>query len=154
MLPENRVPTHPGAILRDHFLKPLELTQVGRAGHLGIPVQRINEIVRISLLFLAMVTWPSIAEATSDGCVSEVGRGLDPRDYDIVVAGVIIANVPDSDHTSLKVEDPWSQETYPVIAVTVQPGIIRKSRPRWRVRAPDPRRSADLAISFEGRCLG
>lgn len=46
MLPENRVPTHPGEILRDQFLKPLRLTQVGLAEHLGVPVQRINEIVR------------------------------------------------------------------------------------------------------------
>ncbi len=46
MLPENRVPTHPGEILRDQFLKPLGLTQVALAEHLGVPVQRINEIVR------------------------------------------------------------------------------------------------------------
>lgn len=46
MLPENRVPTHPGKILRDQFLCPLGLTQVALAKHLGVPVQRINEIVR------------------------------------------------------------------------------------------------------------
>ena len=46
MLPENRVPTHPGEILRDQFLKPLGQTQVALAEHLGVPVQRINEIVR------------------------------------------------------------------------------------------------------------
>lgn len=46
MLPENRVPTHPGEILQEQFLEPLELTQVGLADHLGIPVQRINEVVR------------------------------------------------------------------------------------------------------------
>lgn len=46
MLPENRVPTHPGAVLSEEFLKPLGLTQVGLAKHLGVPVQRINELVR------------------------------------------------------------------------------------------------------------
>lgn len=46
MLPENRVPAHPGEILRDQFLEPLELTQVALAEHLGVPVQRNNEIVR------------------------------------------------------------------------------------------------------------
>ena len=46
MLPENRIPSHPGEILRDQFLEPLGLTQVALAEHLGIPVQRINEIVR------------------------------------------------------------------------------------------------------------
>jgi addiction module HigA family antidote len=46
MLPENRIPTHPGEILQERFLEPLELTQVALAEHLGVPVQRINEIVR------------------------------------------------------------------------------------------------------------
>jgi addiction module HigA family antidote len=46
MLPENRVPNHPGEILRDQFQKPLGLTQVALAEHLGVPVLRINEIVR------------------------------------------------------------------------------------------------------------
>lgn len=46
MIPENRIPTHPGEILLEEFLKPLELTQVTLARHLHIPTQRINEIVR------------------------------------------------------------------------------------------------------------
>jgi len=46
MLPKNRIPTHPGEILLEEFLKPLGLTQVGLAEHLGIPTQRINELVR------------------------------------------------------------------------------------------------------------
>jgi len=46
MLPENRIPTHPGEVLREEFLKPLGLTQVALAGHLGVPVQRINELAR------------------------------------------------------------------------------------------------------------
>jgi addiction module HigA family antidote len=46
MLPENRIPTHPGEILLEEFLNPLGLSQVALAGHIGVPVQRINEIVR------------------------------------------------------------------------------------------------------------
>lgn len=46
MLPENRIPTHPGEILQERYLDPLGLTQVALAAHLGVPVQRINEIVR------------------------------------------------------------------------------------------------------------
>lgn len=46
MQPSNRVPTHPGEILREEFLVPLGQTQVALAEHLGIPLQRINEIVR------------------------------------------------------------------------------------------------------------
>jgi len=46
MLPEHRIPTHPGEILLEEFLRPLNLTQVGFARHLGVPLQRISEIVR------------------------------------------------------------------------------------------------------------
>lgn len=46
MIPTNRVATHPGLILLKEFLEPLNLTQKALAVHLGIPVQRINEIVR------------------------------------------------------------------------------------------------------------
>lgn len=46
MLPQNRIPTHPGEILHEEFLRPLEITQVDFAKHLGVPIQRINEIVR------------------------------------------------------------------------------------------------------------
>ena len=45
MLPENRIPTHPGEILQDRYLEPQGLTQVALAEHFGVPVQRINEIV-------------------------------------------------------------------------------------------------------------
>lgn len=46
MLPENRIPTHPGEVLLEEFLIPLELSQVVFAGHISVPVQRVNEIVR------------------------------------------------------------------------------------------------------------
>jgi addiction module HigA family antidote len=46
MIPENRIPTHPGEVLLEEFLNPLGITQVSFAEHIGVPVQRINEIVR------------------------------------------------------------------------------------------------------------
>ncbi len=46
MIPSNRIATHPGVILLKEFLEPLELTQKALATHVGISVQRINEIVR------------------------------------------------------------------------------------------------------------
>jgi antitoxin HigA-1 len=46
MIPENRIPTHPGVILSQEFLTPLRISQVAFAAHLGVPVQRINELVR------------------------------------------------------------------------------------------------------------
>ncbi len=46
MLPENRIPTHPGEILLEEFLIPLQMSQIAFAEHIGVPVQRINEIVR------------------------------------------------------------------------------------------------------------
>tara|TARA_R110002072_G_scaffold3829_1_gene27221 strand:- start:1383 stop:1673 length:291 start_codon:yes stop_codon:yes gene_type:complete len=46
MIPSNRIATHPGVILLKEFLEPLELTQKALANHVGIPVQRVNEIVR------------------------------------------------------------------------------------------------------------
>ena len=46
MIPKNRIPTHPGKILLHEFLEPMEITQINLAQHLGVTVQRINEIVR------------------------------------------------------------------------------------------------------------
>lgn len=46
VIPKNRTPTHPGEILLEEFLEPLHLTQARLAEHLGIPMQRVNEIVR------------------------------------------------------------------------------------------------------------
>jgi len=44
--PKRRVPTHPGIILLEEFLVPLGVTQVELAGHISVPIQRVNEIVR------------------------------------------------------------------------------------------------------------
>jgi addiction module HigA family antidote len=46
MLPKRRVPAHPGRILREEFLVPLQIPQVTFAAHIGVPLQRVNEIIR------------------------------------------------------------------------------------------------------------
>ncbi len=46
MLPKSRIPTHPGGVLLEEFLVPLGMSQVAFAEHLGISLQRINEIIR------------------------------------------------------------------------------------------------------------
>ena len=45
-IPTDRTPTHPGEMLRDEFLRPLRLTQRDLADAIGVPYQRVNEIVR------------------------------------------------------------------------------------------------------------
>jgi len=46
MIPSHRAATHPGVILLKEFLEPMGLSQKSVAAHIGIPVQRINEIIR------------------------------------------------------------------------------------------------------------
>jgi antitoxin HigA-1 len=45
MVPNNRKPSHPGEILLEEFLKPLEMSQVELAGKMGVPVQRVNTLI-------------------------------------------------------------------------------------------------------------
>ena len=40
-----RKPTHPGEILLEEFLEPMELSQVELARRMGVPVQRINTLI-------------------------------------------------------------------------------------------------------------
>jgi addiction module antidote protein, HigA family len=44
-IPTHREPTHPGEMLLEEFLKPLGLTQRELADAIGVPYQRVNEIV-------------------------------------------------------------------------------------------------------------
>ena len=44
-VPINRRPTHPGEMLLEEFLKPMGLTQRELAQALGLPYQRINELI-------------------------------------------------------------------------------------------------------------
>ena len=46
LVPTHRAPTHPGEMLLEEFLGPLELTQRDLADAIGVPCQRISEIVR------------------------------------------------------------------------------------------------------------
>jgi addiction module HigA family antidote len=57
MIPENRIPSHPGVVLQSEFLEPLGITQVELAEHLEISVQRINEIVRGKRGITPMTAW-------------------------------------------------------------------------------------------------
>ncbi len=45
MIPKHRKPTHPGEILLQEFLEPMELSQVELAHRMGVPVQRVNTLV-------------------------------------------------------------------------------------------------------------
>jgi addiction module HigA family antidote len=39
------MPSHPGEILLEEFLKPLEMSQVELAQRMGVPVQRVNTLI-------------------------------------------------------------------------------------------------------------
>jgi addiction module HigA family antidote len=44
-IPTNREPTHPGEMLVEEFLIPMQITQRELADALHVPYQRINELV-------------------------------------------------------------------------------------------------------------
>jgi len=44
-IPEHREPTHPGEMLKEEFLGPMNLTQRDLAEAIHVPYQRINELV-------------------------------------------------------------------------------------------------------------
>jgi len=44
-IPTNRVPTHPGEMLREEFLNPMGITQQELADSIHVPYQRVNELV-------------------------------------------------------------------------------------------------------------
>ncbi|MCO5182515.1 MAG: HigA family addiction module antitoxin [Anaerolineae bacterium] len=44
-VPTHREPTHPGEMLLEEFLKPMDLTQRELANAIHVPYQRVNEIV-------------------------------------------------------------------------------------------------------------
>jgi len=45
-LPRKRPPTHPGEMLFEEFIVPLEITQAELARRLGVSYPRLNEIVK------------------------------------------------------------------------------------------------------------
>jgi len=44
-IPENREPTHPGEMLREEFLKPMNISQRDLAKAIHVPYQRVNELI-------------------------------------------------------------------------------------------------------------
>ena len=44
-VPTHREPTHPGEMLLEEFLKPMELSQREVANGIRVPYQRVNELV-------------------------------------------------------------------------------------------------------------
>lgn len=57
MLPENRIPTHPGEILRDQFLEPLGLSTVEFARHLRVSEERVAELVESTQAITPEMAW-------------------------------------------------------------------------------------------------
>lgn len=44
-IPTNRTPTHPGEMLLEEFLLPMDITQRELASAIRVPYQRVNELV-------------------------------------------------------------------------------------------------------------
>ena len=44
-IPTHREPTHPGEMLLEDFLKPMELSQRDLADGIQVPYQRVNELI-------------------------------------------------------------------------------------------------------------
>ena len=44
-IPTNRAPTHPGEMLREEFLIPMNITQRELANGIRVPYQRVNELI-------------------------------------------------------------------------------------------------------------
>ena len=45
MIPKHRKPTHPGEILLQEFLEPMDVSQVELSPRMGVSVQRVNTLV-------------------------------------------------------------------------------------------------------------
>lgn len=57
MLPTDRLPTHPGIILLEEFLQPMNLTQETLATYLNISVKQINEIIQEKNKITPEIAW-------------------------------------------------------------------------------------------------
>ncbi|MCF6255800.1 MAG: HigA family addiction module antitoxin [Gammaproteobacteria bacterium] len=44
-IPTHREPTHPGEILKEEFLVPMEISQRDLADAIHVPYQRVNELI-------------------------------------------------------------------------------------------------------------
>lgn len=57
MLPENRIPTHPGEVLSEEFLHPLHITPSTFAKHIGLAPVRLQEILRGEKSLTPRIAW-------------------------------------------------------------------------------------------------
>lgn len=57
MIPQNRIPSHPGEILLEEFLRPMGISQAAFARHIGVPPQHISEIVRQKRAITSTTAW-------------------------------------------------------------------------------------------------
>jgi addiction module HigA family antidote len=46
-VPTHRKPTHPGEMLLEEFLKPMEISQRELADRIHVPYQRVNELINM-----------------------------------------------------------------------------------------------------------
>lgn len=57
MIPENRIPTHPGRILLEEFLKPMNVSSDELARHLGVPTPYIDELIEEERSITPEMAW-------------------------------------------------------------------------------------------------
>jgi addiction module HigA family antidote len=57
MIPTNRIPTHPGIILLEEFLQPMNITQETLANYLNISIKQINEIIQEKDKITPEIAW-------------------------------------------------------------------------------------------------
>jgi addiction module HigA family antidote len=57
MIPTNRIPTHPGIILLEEFLQPMNITQETLASYLNISIKQINEIIQEKDKITPEIAW-------------------------------------------------------------------------------------------------
>lgn len=78
-VPTDRPPTHPGEMLLEEFLKPLDVSQSACARHLGISFPRLNEIVHAKR---SVTTDTALRLARVTGMSAEFWLGLQ-QDWDL-----------------------------------------------------------------------
>ena len=57
MIPKNRTPTHPGEILLEEFLRPMEVSQAHFAEYIGDHAPKINDIINGRRGVSAAMAW-------------------------------------------------------------------------------------------------
>lgn len=95
-MPTHRPPTHPGEVLLNGFLEPLEVSQVEAASRINIPFQRLNAIVKgrrsgsadTALLLEALTGWDAqiwlTLQAKWDLWHATKARGPKPEVHEVV----------------------------------------------------------------------